>query len=58
MKGYNIKEVFLGTKSHKSYLTYATDVSKLAKMGEQVGVTIIQEAVKYHRIDNVWSIKT
>lgn len=58
MKGFNIKEVFLGTKSHRSYLTYATDVSKLAKMGEQVGVTIIQEAVRYHRIDNVWSIKT
>lgn len=58
MKGFNIKEVFLGTKSHRSYLTYATDVSKLAKMGEQVGVTIIQEAVRYQRIDNVWSIKT
>jgi glucosyl-3-phosphoglycerate synthase len=52
MAGYKIKEVFLGTKSHRSYLSYATDVSKLAKMGEQVGLAIIQEAIKYQRIDN------
>ncbi|MFQ5969737.1 MAG: glycosyltransferase [Nitrososphaerales archaeon] len=52
MAGYKIKEVFLGTKSHRSYLSYSTDVSKLAKMGEQVGLAIIQEAIKYHRIDN------
>lgn len=52
MAGYEIKEVFLGTKGHRSYLSYATDVSKLAKMGEQVGLAIIQEAIKYQRIDN------
>jgi glucosyl-3-phosphoglycerate synthase len=52
MAGYKIKEVFLGTKNHRSYLSYATDVSKLAKMGEQVGLAIIQEAAKYQRIDN------
>jgi len=57
MSGYKIKEVFLGTKSHRSYLSYATDVSKLAKMGEQVGLAIIQEAIKYQRIDNCMQTK-
>lgn len=57
MAGYKIKEVFLGTKSHRSYLSYATDVSKLAKMGEQVGLAIIQEAIKYQRIDNCMQTK-
>lgn len=52
MAGYKIKEVFLGTKSHRSHLSYATDVAKLAKMGEQVALAIIQEAIKYHRTDN------
>lgn len=52
MAGHKIKEVFLGTKSHKSHMSYATDVAKLIKMGEQVGLAVIQEAIKYHRIDN------
>ena len=57
MAGYKIKEVFLGTKSHRSYLSYSTDVSKLAKMGEQVGLAIIQQAIKYQRIDNCMQTK-
>ncbi|RMF30564.1 MAG: hypothetical protein D6752_03870, partial [Candidatus Nitrosothermus koennekii] len=52
MLGYNIKEVFLGVKSHRSYLRYSSDVSNLAKMSEQVAFTIIQEAMKYKRLDN------
>jgi glycosyltransferase involved in cell wall biosynthesis len=51
--GYNIREVFLGFKEHKSFSHYSEDVVKLSKMSEQVALTIIKEAVKYNRIDNV-----
>lgn len=54
--GYNIKEVFLGIKSHRSYLRYSQDVSNLAKMSEQVAFAIIQEAMKYKRLDNATRI--
>jgi glucosyl-3-phosphoglycerate synthase len=50
MLGYNIVEVFLGTKDHTSFADYEEDVTKLSKMAEQVGFTIIREAMKYDRI--------
>ncbi len=50
MLGYNILEVFLGTKDHTSFADYEEDVTKLSKMAEQVGFTIIREAMKYDRI--------
>jgi len=53
MRGYKIREVFLGTKDHMSFRSYEDDVAKLSKMGEQVALAIIQEALKYQRIDNV-----
>ncbi|MFQ5970258.1 MAG: glycosyltransferase [Nitrososphaerales archaeon] len=50
MLGFNITEVFLGTKEHSSLAEYQEDVVKLSKMGEQVCFTIINEALKYNRI--------
>jgi hypothetical protein len=51
MFGYNIKEVFLGSKEHTSFEDYKEDVSKLSKMAEQVEITIIREAIKHNRLD-------
>lgn len=51
--GYNIREIFLGFKEHKSFTRYNEDVVKLSRMSEQVALTIIKEAIKFHRIDNV-----
>ena len=51
--GYRISETFLGTKDHMSFTTYEDNVAKLSKMGEQVALAIIREALKYRRIDNV-----
>jgi glucosyl-3-phosphoglycerate synthase len=51
MAGYQIKEIFLGTKEHTSFDDYREDVGKLAKMAEQVEFTIIKEAIKFGRID-------
>ncbi len=51
--GYIVQEIFLGFKEHKSFSNYIEDVSKLSKMGEQVALTIIREAIKFHRIENV-----
>jgi len=51
--GYNIREIFLGFKEHKSFTRYDEDVAKLSRMSEQVALTIIKEAIKFHRIDNV-----
>ncbi len=56
--GYNIRETFLGFKEHKSFSHYSEDVAKLSKMGEQVALTIIKEAIKYNRIDNAREIST
>jgi glycosyltransferase involved in cell wall biosynthesis len=53
MRGYRIQEVFLGTKNHGSFADYVDDLAKLSKMGEQVALAIIREAIKYQRIDNV-----
>lgn len=58
MAGYQIKEVFLGTKEHTSFEDYREDVGKLAKMAEQVEFTIIREAVKYQRIQLHKDVKT
>jgi hypothetical protein len=43
----------LGTKDHTSLADYAEDFARLSKMGEQVALAIIREAIKYERIDNV-----
>ncbi len=57
MSGYQIKEVFLGHKEHTSFEDYSEDVGKLAKMAEQVEFTIINEALKYGRIDSSMGVK-
>jgi hypothetical protein len=58
MAGYQIEEIFLGTKEHTSFEDYCEDVGKLAKMAEQVEFTIIKEAIKYGRIDLHKDVKT
>ena len=57
MAGYQIKEIYLGTKEHTSFEDYREDVGKLAKMAEQVEFTIIKEAIKYGRIDRYEDVK-
>ena len=58
MAGYQIKEIYLGTKEHTSFEDYREDVGKLAKMAEQVEFTILKEAIKYGRIDRHENVKT
>lgn len=58
MLGFAIKEVFLGSKQHRSYLDYEKDVGKLGRMSEQVAVAILQKAKKYDGIDNIDEILT
>ena len=58
MAGYQIKEIFLGTKQHTSFEDYREDVGKLSKMAEQVEFTILKEAFKYGRIDLYKDVKT
>ncbi len=41
MAGYRIKKIYLGAKEHTSFDDYREDVGKLAKMAEQVEITII-----------------
>lgn len=53
MKDFKIKEVYLGAKIHTSRQNYFKDVIKLAKMAEQVSLTIFKEAIKYKRVDNI-----
>jgi glycosyltransferase involved in cell wall biosynthesis len=53
MKGYNITEVYLGTKVHTSRNDYHNDVSTLSTMAEQVSLTTFKEAMKYKRVDNL-----
>ncbi|MFQ5941429.1 MAG: glycosyltransferase [Nitrososphaerales archaeon] len=57
MLGYNISEVFLGKKEHGSFAEYMEDVAKLSKMAEQVGFTIIREAIRYDRITREGSVR-
>lgn len=57
MAGYQIKEIFLGHKEHTSFEDYREDVSKLAKMAEQVEFTIINEAFRHGRIDLYRDVK-
>ena len=57
MAHFIIKEVFLGTKTHRSFREYEHDVAKLAPMSRQVAASILQRAKKYDRIDNVDLIK-
>jgi glycosyltransferase involved in cell wall biosynthesis len=56
MLGYKIREVFLGSKDHTLYATYEDDLAMRNKMGEQVALAIICEAIKFERIDNVKEI--
>ena len=58
MAGYQIKEIFLGTKEHTSFEDYREDVGKLAKMAEQVEFTILKEAIKYGRIKRHQDVNT
>ena len=58
MAGYQIKEIYLGTKEHTSLEDYREDVGKLAKMAEQVEFAILKEAVKYGRIQRHKDVKT
>lgn len=58
MAGYQIKEIYLGTKEHTSFEDYREDVGKLAKMAEQVEFTILKEAIKYERIKRHEDVKT
>lgn len=58
MAGYQIKEIFLGTKEHTSFEDYREDVGKLAKMAEQVEFTILKEATKYRRIERHQAVNT
>ncbi len=51
MLGYNIKEVFMGSKEHTSFEDYKEDISKLSKMAEQVEFTIIREAIKHGKLE-------
>lgn len=53
VQNYHVAEVYLGTKVHTSRHDYLTDIIKLAKMAEQVNLTIFREAIKYKRLDNV-----
>jgi glucosyl-3-phosphoglycerate synthase len=50
MRGYDIKEVFMGRKEHTSFEDYREDVTKLSRMAEQVEFTIIREAIKFDRL--------
>ncbi len=56
IRNYDIAEVFLGTKVHTSRQDYEKDVIGLAKMAEQVSLTIVQQALKYKRLDNLKSL--
>jgi hypothetical protein len=58
MAGYQIKEIFLGTKQHTSFEDYREDVGKLSKMAEQVEFTVLKEAFRYGRIDLYKDVKT
>lgn len=58
MAGYQIKEIYLGTKEHTSFEDYREDVGKLAKMAEQVEFTILKEAFKFGRIERHEDVKT
>lgn len=58
MAGYQIKEIFLGTKEHTSFEDYREDVGKLAKMAEQVEFTILKEATRYGRIERHQDVNT
>ena len=57
MRGYNIKEVFMGRKEHTSFEDYRDDVAKLSKMAEQVEFTIIREAIKFDRLNLESTVK-
>jgi glucosyl-3-phosphoglycerate synthase len=56
MKDYHMAEVYLGTKVHTSRQDYLVDVVRLAKMAEQVSLTIFRQAIKYKRVGNVKKI--
>ena len=57
MRGYNIKEVFMGRKEHTSFEDYRDDVAKLSRMAEQIEFTIIREAIKFDRLNLESTVK-
>ena len=57
MSGFKIKEVYMGYKDHTSLDTYREEVGNLRIMAEQVSFTILNEAVKYNRLDNCRNVE-
>jgi glucosyl-3-phosphoglycerate synthase len=57
MSGFKIKEVYMGYKDHTSLDTYREEVGNLRIMAEQVSFTVLNEAVKYNRLDNYRNVK-
>ena len=51
MNSYMIKEIYMGRKDHTSFEEYKDDVVKLKKMAEQVAFTIIDQAIRYNRLE-------
>ena len=51
MNSYMIKEIYMGRKDHASFEEYKDDVVKLKKMAEQVAFTIIDQAIRYNRLE-------
>jgi glucosyl-3-phosphoglycerate synthase len=57
MSGFKIKEVYMGFKDHTSLDTYREEVGNLRIMAEQVSFTVLNEAVKYNRLDNCRNVE-
>lgn len=51
MNSYKIKEIYMGRKDHTSFESYKDDVGILKKMAEQVAFTIIDQAIRYNRLE-------
>lgn len=57
MKNCDIAEVYLGTKEHTSRQDYEKDVVVLARMAEQVSLTMFKEALKFKRVDDLKDLR-
>jgi glucosyl-3-phosphoglycerate synthase len=56
MKQFKVKEVLLGYKEHKSSLNFAENINLLRNKGEQISLTILNEAIIYNRMKNAQKI--
>lgn len=56
MRQFKVKEVFLGNKEHKSSLNFMEDIHLLKNKGEQIALTILNEAIFYNRMMNAQKI--